>query len=62
VYNHAFRLTGNWSAAEDVVSLTFLEAWRLRDRVDVSGPAAGGSGADAGSFTLVAEWTNELPK
>jgi hypothetical protein len=23
---------------------------------------AGGSGADAGSFTLVAEWTNELPK
>jgi DNA-directed RNA polymerase specialized sigma24 family protein len=35
VYNHAFRLTGNWSTAEDVVSLTFLEAWRLRDRVDV---------------------------
>jgi RNA polymerase sigma factor (sigma-70 family) len=36
VYNHAFRLTGNWSAAEDVVSLTFLEAWRLRQRVDVA--------------------------
>jgi RNA polymerase sigma-70 factor, ECF subfamily len=35
VYNHAFRLVGNWSAAEDVVSLTFLEAWRLRERVDV---------------------------
>ena len=30
VYNHAFRLTGNWSAAEEAVSLTFLEAWRLR--------------------------------
>jgi RNA polymerase sigma-70 factor (ECF subfamily) len=29
VYNHAFRLTGNWSTAEEVVSLTFLEAWRL---------------------------------
>lgn len=42
VYNHAFRLTGNWSTAEDVVSLTFLEAWRLRDRVDVS--------VDAGSL------------
>ncbi|GAA3931021.1 sigma-70 family RNA polymerase sigma factor [Actinomadura viridis] len=41
VYNHAFRLTGNWSVAEDVVSLTFLEAWRLRDRVDVG--AGGGS-------------------
>ena len=33
VYNHAFRLTGSWWAAEDVVSLTFLEAWRLRGRV-----------------------------
>lgn len=37
VYNHGFRLTGDWSVAEDVVSLTFLEAWRLRDRVDVDG-------------------------
>lgn len=37
VYNHAFRLTGNWSAAEDVVSLTFLEAWRLRATVDADG-------------------------
>ncbi|QKG24623.1 ECF subfamily RNA polymerase sigma-24 subunit [Actinomadura verrucosospora] len=34
VYNHAFRLVGDWSAAEDVVSLTFLEAWRLRERID----------------------------
>ncbi|MET7396431.1 RNA polymerase sigma factor [Dactylosporangium sp. NPDC005572] len=34
VYNHAFRLTGTWPAAEDVVSLTFLEAWRLRGTVD----------------------------
>ncbi|MEU8268011.1 RNA polymerase sigma factor [Sphaerisporangium sp. NPDC049002] len=37
VYGHAFRLTGNWSAAEDVMSLTFLEAWRLRQRVDAEG-------------------------
>jgi RNA polymerase sigma-70 factor (ECF subfamily) len=37
VYNHAFRLTGDWSTAEDVVSLTFLEAWRLRRRVDAEG-------------------------
>ncbi|MEO3930002.1 RNA polymerase sigma factor [Micromonosporaceae bacterium B7E4] len=35
VYNHAYRLLGDWSSAEDVASLTFLEAWRLRDRVDV---------------------------
>jgi RNA polymerase sigma factor (sigma-70 family) len=34
IYNHGFRLTGDWSVAEDVVSLTFLEAWRLRGRVD----------------------------
>lgn len=33
VYGHAYRVTGDWAAAEDVVSLTFLEAWRLRDRV-----------------------------
>jgi len=37
VYNHVFRLTGNWSSAEDVMALTFLEAWRLRDRVLVDG-------------------------
>ncbi len=37
VYNHAFRLTGDWSAAEDIVSLTFLDAWRLRGKVDVEG-------------------------
>lgn len=37
VYNHAFRLTGDWSTAEDIVSLTFLEAWRLSARVDAEG-------------------------
>jgi RNA polymerase sigma-70 factor (ECF subfamily) len=37
VYNHAFRLTADWSVAEDTVSLTFLEAWRLRARVDTEG-------------------------
>lgn len=37
VYNHAFRLTGDWSAAEEIVSLTFLEAWRLRGTVQPQG-------------------------
>lgn len=37
VYNLAFRLTGNWHEAEEVVSLTFLEAWRLRGRVEPDG-------------------------
>ncbi|MFJ7996704.1 RNA polymerase sigma factor [Streptomyces sp. NPDC096310] len=37
VYNHAFRLTGNWAQAQDVVSLTFLDAWRLRERVNEEG-------------------------
>jgi RNA polymerase sigma factor (sigma-70 family) len=37
VYNLAFRLTGNWSAAEEAVSLTFLEAWRLRGKVEPAG-------------------------
>jgi RNA polymerase sigma factor (sigma-70 family) len=37
VYNHCFRLTGDWSAAEDCVSLVYLEAWRLRAKVDADG-------------------------
>ncbi|MCX5394457.1 RNA polymerase sigma factor [Streptomyces sp. NPDC006482] len=37
VYNHAFRLTGDWSVAEDVMSATYLEAWRLRHKVDPEG-------------------------
>jgi len=37
VYNHAFRLTGDWSTAEEVVSLAFLEAWRLRGPVRPEG-------------------------
>lgn len=37
VYNLGFRLTSSWSAAEDVVSLTFLEAWRLRGTIDPGG-------------------------
>ena len=30
VWNYAYRLTGSWSAAEDVLSTTFLTAWRRR--------------------------------
>ncbi|WP_458248675.1 RNA polymerase sigma factor [Streptomyces sp. MAI_2237] len=37
VYNHAFRLTADWSAAEDVMSATFMEAWRRRDSVEAEG-------------------------
>ncbi|MEU1177379.1 RNA polymerase sigma factor [Streptomyces sp. NPDC005820] len=37
VYNHAYRLTGNWATAQDIVSLTFLEAWRLRGTLDEDG-------------------------
>lgn len=33
VYNYCFRRVGNWSAAEDLMSATFLEAWRRRDEV-----------------------------
>lgn len=33
VYRHALRVTGDWALAEDVMSLTFLEAWRLRQRL-----------------------------
>lgn len=37
VYNLGFRLTASWSAAEEVVSLTFLEAWPKRGRIDPGG-------------------------
>ena len=37
VYNHAFRLTGDWSAAEEIMAMTFLEAWRGRDRIAADG-------------------------
>lgn len=37
VYNHAFRLTADWSVAEDVMSETFLAVWRMRKRVDADG-------------------------
>ncbi|MFJ8470164.1 RNA polymerase sigma factor [Streptomyces swartbergensis] len=37
VYNHAFRLTADWSTAEDVMATTFMEAWRLRGRIDTEG-------------------------
>jgi RNA polymerase sigma factor (sigma-70 family) len=37
VYNLAFRLTGDWASAEEVVSLTFLEAWRRRASVAADG-------------------------
>jgi RNA polymerase sigma factor (sigma-70 family) len=33
VYRYAVRVTGDWAEAEDVVSLTYLEAWRLRKRL-----------------------------
>ena len=30
VYNYLFRRCGDWSAAEDLTSIVFLEAWRRR--------------------------------
>lgn len=30
IYNFCFRRVGNWSTAEDLVSVVFLEAWRRR--------------------------------
>jgi RNA polymerase sigma-70 factor (ECF subfamily) len=37
VYRHALRLTGDRGLAEDVVSATFLHAWRLRAGIDADG-------------------------
>ncbi|MER6345277.1 RNA polymerase sigma factor [Streptomyces sp. NPDC001595] len=52
VYGYATRLLGDASAAEDVVSLTFLEAWRLRERLlpdgEYTAPDRPEGGADDG--------------
>jgi RNA polymerase sigma-70 factor, ECF subfamily len=37
VYTHCFRRTGSWSAAEDLTSVVFLEAWRKRREVRLAG-------------------------
>jgi DNA-directed RNA polymerase specialized sigma24 family protein len=37
VYGYAVRSLGNPSTADDIVSLTFLEAWRLRERILLDG-------------------------
>ncbi|MGW4595367.1 RNA polymerase sigma factor [Streptomyces sp. NPDC004457] len=34
VHRHAMRATNDWSTAEEIVSLTFLEVWRLREKLD----------------------------
>ncbi|MER5947809.1 RNA polymerase sigma factor [Streptomyces sp. NPDC001904] len=37
VYQHALWLTGDWSTAEDIMSETFLTAWRARERLHAEG-------------------------
>lgn len=37
VYTYALRLTGDWSAAEEIMSETFLTAWQSRSRVEERG-------------------------
>jgi RNA polymerase sigma-70 factor (ECF subfamily) len=37
VYNHCFRRTADWSLAEDLTSVVFLEAWRKRKHVRLHG-------------------------
>lgn len=36
VYNFCFRRLADWAMAEDMTSAVFLEAWRRRDRVDLT--------------------------
>ncbi len=32
IYNYCFRRLGDWAAAEDMLSIVFLEAWRHRGK------------------------------
>src|SRR5882757_457958 len=40
VYNHCFRVTASWSAAEDVASQVFIEAWRHRSKTQLRNDSA----------------------
>lgn len=40
VYNYLFRRTADWSLAEDLTSVVFLEAWRKRRDVELEGGRA----------------------
>ncbi|GAA2229989.1 hypothetical protein GCM10010232_15340 [Streptomyces amakusaensis] len=37
LYRYALRVTGDWAEAEDIVSATFLEAWRGREKLHPDG-------------------------
>jgi RNA polymerase sigma factor (sigma-70 family) len=37
VFNHCFRRTADWEVAEDLTSVVFLEAWKKRRQVRLSG-------------------------
>jgi DNA-directed RNA polymerase specialized sigma24 family protein len=40
IYNYCFRRTGNWAAAEDLTSTTFLLAWRGHGRAPLQAESA----------------------
>ncbi|SHN43616.1 RNA polymerase sigma factor [Cryptosporangium aurantiacum] len=40
VYNHCFRLAGNWAMAEDATAATFLSAWRHRSDLTLTRESA----------------------
>ncbi|MGW3232731.1 RNA polymerase sigma factor [Kitasatospora sp. NPDC001095] len=52
LYRYALRVTGDWAEAEDVVSTTFLEAWRGRERLHPAGdgPRPDGDGPHADGY------------
>ncbi|MGW3645836.1 sigma-70 family RNA polymerase sigma factor [Streptomyces sp. NPDC000878] len=60
VYGHAARLSADRGTAEDVVSLTFLEAWRLREKLRPE--AAAGPEAAAVPGTAVLPEAADVPE
>src|SRR5688572_3516499 len=40
VYSYCFRRTADWALAEDLTSVVFLEAWRVRTRMAPAGASA----------------------
>lgn len=40
IYNYCFRRSGDWSLAEDLMSVTFLVAWRRRQQICIEAGSA----------------------
>jgi RNA polymerase sigma-70 factor (ECF subfamily) len=59
VANHCFRLSGSWSAAEDLAQATFLTAWRRRADIRVVAGSALPWLLTVATYNVRSEWRTQ---